>query len=159
MLVVSDTSPISSLLQVGRADLLLDLFGHVCISPAVQRELARFHATTPPYIEVRAVVEQARVSILQLTLDAGEAEAIVLAAECRADYLLIDERRGRKVAAEQGVPTIGVLGVLLLAKERQLIPSVKDCLAELQAKAGFYVSEAIKLRVLTAAQEVQNEGP
>jgi len=43
MLVVSDTSPISALLQIGRAELLKDLFGAVCIPPAVKDELARLH--------------------------------------------------------------------------------------------------------------------
>jgi predicted nucleic acid-binding protein len=68
--------------------------------------------------------------------------------------LLIDERRGRAAAAQQGVPTIGLLGLLLLAKERQLLASVRDCIVDLQSKAGFYVSELLMQRVLEAAREV-----
>ena len=45
MLVVSDTSPISALLQIGRAELLGDLFGRVCVPEAVGNELARVHTT------------------------------------------------------------------------------------------------------------------
>jgi uncharacterized protein len=151
MLVVSDTSPISSLMQIGRADLLRDLFNDVCIPPAVSAELTRFHSITPPFIQIRPVLDQSRVNSLLSTLDAGEAEAIVLALECHADYLLIDERRGRNIAAQQGVPTIGLLGVLLLSKQRRLVASVTDCISDLQTIAGFYVSDALKQRVLEAA--------
>jgi predicted nucleic acid-binding protein len=153
MLVISDTSPISSLIQIGRSELLRDLFGEVCIPPAVSGELARFHASIPQYITVRTISDPSRVSPLLSSLDLGEAEAIALAAECHADYLLIDERRGRHVAAQQGIPTIGLVGVLLLAKQRQLVVSIKDCLSELQAVAGFYISDALKQRVLEAANE------
>jgi predicted nucleic acid-binding protein len=81
MLVVSDTSPISSLIQIGRAELLRDVFGDVCIPPAVHSELLRFHTTTPSYIQVRAVSDRARVHSLLSKLASGEAEAIVLADE------------------------------------------------------------------------------
>jgi predicted nucleic acid-binding protein len=84
MLVVSDTSPISSLLQIGRAELLCDLFGAVCIPPAVNDELVRFHTAIPAYLELRNVTDRVRVDSLLPNLDLGEAEAIVLAAKCAA---------------------------------------------------------------------------
>src|SRR5262245_45916211 len=102
MLVVSDTSPISALIQIGRAELLKDLFDTVCIPPAVNDELVRFHPSLPSFINVQVVLDQARVKSLLTQLDLGEAEAIVLAAESKADYLLIDERRGRKAATDAG---------------------------------------------------------
>ena len=77
MLVVSDTSPISALLQIGRANLLRDLFDTVCIPPAVNDELKRFHTALPPFVEVRVISDQARVKSLRAYLDVGEAEAIV----------------------------------------------------------------------------------
>ena len=153
MLVVSDTSPISSLTQIGRAELLRDLFGVVCVPPAVLAELQRFHDDIPDFLEVRPIADQARVKSLLTTLDLGEAEAIVLAAECQADYLLMDERRGRQVATREGVPIIGLLGVLLLAKQQHHILTVKDCVADLQSKAGFYVTEELLKRILEAARE------
>ena len=153
MLVVSDTSPISSLVQIGRCELLQDLFGIVCIPVAVQDELAKFHSTLPQFIEIRNVIDRTQVESLLTTVHLGEAEAIVLAAETHADRLLIDERRGREAAAKFGVPVIGLLGVLLLAKERALISSVSDCLLELQTKAGFYVSAVLMQKTLEAAGE------
>ncbi|MEX1028175.1 MAG: hypothetical protein WD049_09250 [Candidatus Paceibacterota bacterium] len=79
MIVVSDTSPVTALLQVGRGSLLPTLFDEVLIPPAVQAELLRFHQVLPDYLQVRAVQnEQAVVGLCQ-ELDRGEAEAIVLA--------------------------------------------------------------------------------
>jgi len=153
MLVVSDTSPISALLQIGRAELLEKLFGTVCIPPAVNDELIRFHSALPTFIDVRVVFDQARVKSFLNQLDLGEAEAIVLAAESNADYLLIDERRGRKAASEAGVPIIGLVGVILLAKSRGLISTVKTLLNELQASAGFYIDDLLLQKALDAAGE------
>ena len=99
------------------------------------------------------MVDQAQVTRLLSSLHKGEAEAIVLAAECKADYLLIDERRGRAIAAGRGVPSIGLIGVLLFAKQRGFITGVKQCLVDLQSQAGFYLSEPLIKRALEAANE------
>ena len=153
MLVVSDTSPITSLLQIGREALLKDLFGTVCVPPAVHDELKRFHEVLPAFLERREIVDRTPIQELQEQLDLGEAEAIVLAVESHADLLLIDERRGRSEATHRGVRVIGLVGVLLLAKESSLIASVKQCLKELESKAGFYLSESLVQKVLEAAGE------
>ena len=153
MLVVSDTSPISALVQIGRVELLTDLFGAVCVPSAVNAELLRFHASLPARVEVREVVDRARVEAFLPRLDLGEAEAIVLAIEVQADHLLIDERRGRLIASQAGVPIIGLIGVVLLAKRRGLIPAAKELIVDLQTTAGFYVDDALVQRTLQAAGE------
>jgi uncharacterized protein len=153
MLVVSDTLPISAFLQIGRAELLLDLYQIVCIPEAVSAELSRFHNSLPSFVEVRKVIDRALVDSLLPRLDLGEAEAIVLAIETRADYLLIDERRGRLIAAQSGLPIIGLLGVLLLAKQRRLLPTVREILNELQNQAGFYLADDLIQKTLAAAGE------
>jgi uncharacterized protein len=153
MLVVSDTSPISALIQIGRVELLRDLFTRVCVPPEVNAELGRFHPSLPPFIEVRDVMDRARVQSLVPRVDLGEAEAIVLAIETQADHLLIDERRGRLIAAQAGVPIIGLIGVLLLAKNRGLLPAVKDAIDDLRMKAGFYLADYLVQQALQAAGE------
>jgi predicted nucleic acid-binding protein len=86
-------------------------------------------------------------------LDAGEANAIALALELRADDLLIDERLGRQEAVRLGLSIIGILGILLVAKQRSLIPQVQPVMDALIDKAGFRVSPQLYQRVLALAQE------
>ncbi len=79
MIVVSDTSPITSLITIQRIDLLQDLFDTVLIPPAVERELLAFHDKLPNFIRVEATLDLATFQRLQPLLDEGEAEAIALA--------------------------------------------------------------------------------
>ena len=73
-------------------------------------------------------------------LDPGESYAIASAVEQKGDELLMDERRGRQVATQLGLSIIGLLGILLLAKQRQLIPQIKPILDRLIQVVGFRVS-------------------
>jgi uncharacterized protein len=76
-----------------------------------------------------------------------------LTVELEADLLLMDERLGRAEAARFGLRFIGILGVLIEAKGRGLLDRVEPILDELQNDAGFYVSEALRARVLREAGE------
>jgi len=89
-------------------------------------------------------------------LDLGESEAIALAEEISASQLLIDERAARKVAMARKLALIGTVGILLLAKRRGLLDSVKDVLDEMQAQ-GMRISERLYVQVLTLAQEKDGE--
>lgn len=153
MLVVSDTSPVTALLQIGKAGLLPAMFDRVLIPPAVKDELLRFHPTLPEYIGVQTIQDQQTAQLLSLDLDRGEAEAIVLAEESHAEYLLIDEKHGRSIAEARGLSVVGLLGVLLMAKKTGHIPSVGQLITELESRAGFFVSDAVKQIVLAASGE------
>lgn len=82
----------------------------------------------------------------------GESEAIVLAEELGASQLLIDEKAARKVAMARKLPLIGTMGILLLAKRRGLLDSVKNVLDEMQAQ-GTRISERLYVQVLVLAGE------
>lgn len=153
MLVISDTSPITSLLQIGQAEILPSLFGRVLIPEAVRDELLRFDSAIPDYLHVQAIQDQPAAELLSHDLDRGEAEAIVLAEECHADYLLMDEKHGRTVAEARGLRIVGLLGVLVIAKKAGHTPSVGRLIAELESRAGFFVSNEVKRLVLAAAEE------
>jgi predicted nucleic acid-binding protein len=126
MIVVSDTSPLNYLVQIGADAVLPSLFGQVLTPPEVLAEMGHAKAPAavsawarqpPAWLEVRS--PQAKADFPGL--GPGESAAIALAQECRADAILIDERDGTAVARELGLVVTGTLAVLCLAAERGLL--------------------------------------
>jgi uncharacterized protein len=153
MIVVSDTSVITSLIQIGRVTWLRELHKLILIPRAVQQELIRYHPTLPAFIEVCEVLDREMVARLETQLDLGEAEAIVLAKEKRADLLLIDEKLGRRIALREGIRVAGLLALLVEAKHHKLLGSVREIVGLLETQAGFRVSEAVKAELFRVAGE------
>jgi predicted nucleic acid-binding protein len=162
MLAVSDTSPINALQRIGQLHLLPALFDRVFIPPAVRAELqnAVQHGFDPNltdqlgWLEVRPLSNFVKKSKLLAPLDLGESEAIALALELKTDYILIDEKAGRRIAATFGLQVIGVLGILLRAKEMGLIDAIKPALDDLVVKVGFWIEKQTRRRILELAEEL-----
>jgi hypothetical protein len=87
----------------------------------------------------RSATEQNVVTALLSELDHGEAETIALAAEVHADLVLLDERMARRVAVRFGLKFVGLLGVLMEAKAKGLIPAVRPVVDLLRSQAGHSV--------------------
>ena len=127
MIVVSDTTPLISLMKIGHFDLVYQLFGEVQIPEAVYSELVinrRFPEESrmiqeSKFIKKVTVRDSKSVDLLRRStgLDVGESEAIILSDSLNADVLLMDETRGRKVAKQMGIQIMGTIGVLMLAYE------------------------------------------
>ena len=107
MIVVSDTTAITSLLKIHQAEVLQRLFVEIAVPEAVRNELLKYHSAVPQFLQVRAIRDTTSLPRLLSVLDRGEAEAIVLAKEIGADALLIDEKLGRSFAEQEccGGPT------------------------------------------------------
>ncbi|KAM3108625.1 DUF3368 domain-containing protein [Phormidesmis sp. 146-33] len=161
MIIVSDTSPINNLAAINQLHLLHQLYGTVLIPEAVYRELTdpsfpvagAIEVQTFDWIQTRAVSNRAIVEALSNELDVGEAEAVALAVEVQADQMLIDERRGRLVAARLNLRYVGILGVLVEAKGQGLIVEVKPLLNALINQAGFWVADPLYNSVLRLVNE------
>jgi uncharacterized protein len=164
VIIISDTSPINNLAAINQLHLLHQLYGTVLIPEAVFRELTdpsfpvagATEVQTLDWIQTRAVSDRTIIEALSNELDIGEAEAIALAVEVQADQMLIDERRGRLVAARFNLRYTGILGILVEAKSQGLITSVKLLLDALVNKAGFWVAEPLYKSVLEHVGEINS---
>ncbi len=156
MIVVSNTSPIINLAAIGQLRLLKQLYGKIILPNAVRQEIVvkgigqagSAEIDASKWIEVTTISNLEFIQALQLELDTGESEAIGLAVELGADLLLIDERKARLVANRFGIHYIGILGILIEAKQNGLINAAKPFLDDLIAKAGFWISQKLYNRVL-----------
>lgn len=163
MIVISDTSSITNITAINQLDLLQKLYQRIIIPEAVYRELTSVEKPVPgtkevqtlDWIETRQVVDTALVEQLseEKRLDIGESEAIALAVELKAELLLIDERKGRQEAINQGLKITGLLGILIEAKLKELIPDVKPLLDDLIIIANFRVSEPLYQQILQITKE------
>ncbi len=161
MIIISDTSPISNFFIIGKLQLLQNIYENVIIPEAVYNELTALqqsgfdisNITLSPWITVQKITSETELPFLLQKIDRGEAEAIILAKELHAELLLMDESRGRKIAKEAGLQTIGLLGVLLEAKSKAIISSVKEIIDELKNKAKFRIHEKLYKEVLLLANE------
>ncbi len=162
MIVISDTSVFTNLAAIGHLHLLQQLYNRIFIPTAVYQELTvdppvpgTIEVRTFQWLEVCSVSDRTLVEQLQNTaqLDPGESEAIALALEINADLLLIDERRGRTEANRLGIRITGLLGVLVEAKQRSLIPTVRPLMDDLIATSEFRVSQALYNQILALVGE------
>ncbi|MBK9017688.1 MAG: DUF3368 domain-containing protein [Saprospiraceae bacterium] len=147
--IISDTSCLIALYDIGEMELLAKIFNEVWVTPEVERE---FNPTLPIWILVKTVQNQALKTDFEKLVDPGEASAIALAVESPGSRLLLDDKQGRKLAASQKLPFIGTLGLLLEAKEKGVISEVGRYLDKLLA-AEFWIAEDLRNEVLKKAGE------
>jgi uncharacterized protein len=163
VIVVADTSVLINLCRVGQGGLFESLFREVVIPPEVAAEFLALTVASPRFSGLRmpaGIREQSPSTILPAVraaqgLDVGEAMALSLAVEIRADAVLIDERRGHEIAVQLGLRTIGILGILLSAKAAGLIPRIAPVVEMLERDAGFWITEKLRREVLRRASEIE----
>ncbi len=164
---VVNTSPLVFLGNLGRLELLRherrEVYippAVVYIPPAVAEEVAEKPDTATQSVraacgvwrQAREVADQTAVGLVQAALHRGEAEAIVLATESQAERLVMDDQDARRFADRCGLKTVGTLGILLAAKQRGEIASLRseiECLLAL----GFRVNARLVTAVLRMAGE------
>jgi predicted nucleic acid-binding protein len=163
MPVVSNTSPILNLAIIGELSLLQDQFGEVMIPEAVLEELQVKgnlpgskdvrDAIKAGWIRIETVKQDPLVRAMQRDLDKGEAEAIALAMQVNAEWVLMDERDGRKAAKSMKLKVVGVLGILLKAQREGRLRSLREAMDRLREKAGFYVQADLYNAIIRESDE------
>lgn len=144
-IVIADSTCLIGLSKIGKLEILHQLFGTILIPLAVYHEvvvrgtgrLGAKEVENAPWIETREVKNKLAVAAFKLLmLGAGEAEAIALASEDKADFIILDDWKARQVALELSLPVIGTVAVLTKATEKGFIKELPSILEELR-KAGF----------------------
>lgn len=160
MILVADASALIALATCDSLGLLDALFGQVLVPQAVYDEVAIHDKPQSAHLQrylldkIRAV-DMRRYVFLDAYADIGETQAMLLYKELDANFLLIDDRRGRKVAKINQIRTVGSLGVLLQAKRKGLIVSVAPLLSQIAASPVFIGSDLCRT-VLALAGEVKD---
>ncbi|MEN9757832.1 MAG: hypothetical protein RL755_2019 [Pseudomonadota bacterium] len=158
MIVVANTTPIISLASIERLDILEKMFDKVIIAQAVYDEIKAkqnygFHEIDKAaFIEVQEIKGHLYRDLLLTELDLGEAETIILAKELNADFVIIDENLGYKIANNAGLTTIRTLSILLKAKEKGHIENIKPILDELIVKGRWYSNRVYQTCLLKAGE-------
>lgn len=154
MLVVADTTPIITLLKIGRVDLLQKIYKEITIPIAVYAELIEnslfekeaVEVKNCGFINVSPVRDTEKVNFLQAAsgLDLGESESLVLCKELNADLLLMDEAHGRLVAKQLGIPLTGSVGLLAAAFKLHMITTQElESYVEIIKNSGRFIAKNI----------------
>ena len=160
-MIVSNSTPLINFAAINRLDILEQLFGTVVIPPAVTYEVLEGSHRYPSMSAIREAACIAKHDIgnmmlrdaLLLELDPGEAEAITLALEQKADLLLLDEMAGRTIAESYNLAFTGSIGCLIKAKQAGIIPSVKPLLDAMRDEARFWLHPRLYARILSEQGE------
>jgi len=153
--VVCNTSPLILLAKIHRLDILIQLYDEIMIPEAVFDEIRV--KPTEEADQIRVLLEERKLHIRKISKDSlseissdlgyGEREVIALALETKAHLVILDDQQGRNVSNNRNLQTTGTIGVLIEAKERGLIHSLRHELDRL-IEAGMWISEIFYHRVL-----------
>jgi predicted nucleic acid-binding protein len=161
VIVVADTSVILNLTCIGHVELVRHLYTEVWIPQKVAEEFLWQTSVNPlfrglqlpPWLRARdssSISERLRSDNL---LDDGERAQLALALKIHADAILIDEENGRRTAIEIGLHRVGILGILIRAKNQGLVTDLKPIIDSLKRGANFWISRSLRENILISVGE------
>jgi predicted nucleic acid-binding protein len=159
--VVCNSSPLIHLAKIKMLEMLKNFFGEILIPEAVYRECVREggeredakEIENAGWVRVMKIKDKELKKALNVALDEGESESIVLALEQSADLILLDDYEAREFARTYGLSITGTVGILMKAKKEGKIASLEEELEKLR-ESGFWLSNKLYTKVL---QEENNE--
>ena len=134
-LLISDTSCLIALTNIGQLDVLKGLRGLVIIPPEVASE---YNEPLPEWIHIVPVTDTAKIRAIRNTLDLGESSAIALALETENPLLILDDGRARRFARNLGLPMTGTLGILIAAHKAGILKDIYAVIEDLK-KMNFRI--------------------
>ncbi len=157
--VVVNASPLICLCKSGLSNILPSLFNQIVIPAPVYEEVT---AKRDIELDIIRLFESNSIhkaggiiiptSVTAWDLGDGESSVLAFAIENPKCYAVIDDLEARRCAAASGCCYTGTVGIILLAKRRGIIASVKDCLFKLRS-AGLWLSDDFVKTVCQKAQE------
>ena len=159
-LIISDSGPIFSLAIIDNLNLLNLLFDEIKIPEAVWNEIKsiknnKLYNITFTFFKDK-VIPVKGLNDVSIIFDYGEAESIVLYKELQADFLLIDDKKARIIPESMSVTCIGTIGLLIICKERSLIPALKPIFEDLLANKRYYSIELLNNILINNKEDVIN---
>lgn len=147
--IISDTSCLVLLEKIGEIDILKKLFGQVLTTPEVASE---FQLPLPNWIVVEEAKDKNYQTIIEATVDRGEASAIALAIEKENCLLILDDLKARNFAQQLGITITGTFGVLVDAKLSGHIRELRPILNKIKL-TNFRMSTDLETQILKRAGE------
>lgn len=147
--IISDTSCLILLTNIGELDLLKKVYGRVITTMDIAIEYGEI---IPDWIEVREVKDKHKQLLLEMQIDRGESSAIALALETSKSTIILDDYKARKIAHKLGISFTGTIGVIIRAKLNGIIPSIKPLLSKIK-ETNFRLSSEIENFALLEAKE------
>ncbi len=156
MQLISNSSPLIALSTLEKLDILKTLFGNIIIPEAVYDEVFTRgfdKVSMPGFLAIEKISDKNLMVSLEMQIGYGESEVIALALERKITRVLIDDKQARKIAENLGLKVMGTLGVLILAKEKQLIKDIKPLVLELIEKINFRIDRNVLNKALRLVNE------
>ena len=150
IVVITDASCLIILHKINALQLLKELFTAVITTPEIALE---YGSNLPDWIIIISAKNKKMQEDLSSVVDSGEASAITLAHEIENNYLITDDLQARKLALKLGLPMIGTLGLLLIAKQKNTIPLIAPYLSAIK-QTNFRISEQLLNTILKESGEI-----
>jgi len=148
-LIIADTSCFITLSNIGELNLLRLLYKKIVTTTEIAQE---YGESLPDWVEVVVVSDKAKQELLEMQVDKGEASAITLALESENPFLIIDDYKARKLANNLKLNHTGTIGVIIAAKQKGIIKSIKPILGKIK-ETIFRISIDLEFQALLLSNE------
>lgn len=147
--IISDTSCFITLSGAGELDLLHKVYGQIYTTTEVAAE---FGEPLPDWVQIENAQDKSKQLLLEMQIDKGESSAIALSLETENSIVILDDYKARKIADKLGLIYTGTVGVIIKAKLKGIIPSIKPLMEKIKEN-GFHLTTEIEIIAFKEAQE------